>query len=283
MNELLKRVLVSIVLAAIVIGIIWVGGPALVTLSALTAGVAAWEFFRIAQGTGARPFVAFGIVTSALVPVLVHARNHGFWVPPVSVLALAVPVLFALALFRRGVSGSLGAVGATLLGVLYTGGLVSFVYALRYHEFVIDARGGTALVLVPLLVTWCNDTGAYFSGRAFGRAKLMPSVSPGKTWAGAYGGAAAGVIATVLLAAFVLPPLAHVTLRPMPALLAGLTMSVASQVGDLVESALKREAGVKDSSHLIPGHGGVLDRIDALLFVLPVGYVLLSTFLVYRP
>ena len=283
MNELAKRVAVSIVLAAIVIAVIWIGGATFVTLLAVASGLAAWEFYRIAQGAGARPFVEFGVTLSALVPLLVHARFLGFWVPPVSVVALLVPLLLALALFRRGTSGSMGAVGATLVGVLYTGGLISFAYGLRYHEFVIDAKGGTAMVLLPLLVTWCNDTGAYFAGRAFGRAKLMPSVSPGKTWAGAYGGAAAGLLATWLLAAFVLPPLAHVSLRPLAIVIIGIALSVVSQVGDLVESMLKREGGVKDSSHLIPGHGGVLDRIDALIFVLPTAYVLLSVFLTYRP
>lgn len=283
MSELTKRVVVAVVLAAITIVAIWVGGPAFVTLLALAAGAAAWEFFRLAQQSGARPFPGAGVALSALVPVLVHARYLGLWVPPVSVVALIVPLLFAAALFWRGASGTMSAVGSTLAGVLYTGGLLSFAYALRYHDYVIDARGGTALLLLPMLVSWSNDTAAYFAGRAFGRAKLMPSVSPAKTWVGAYAGAAAGVIVTWLLAAFVLPSVAHVSLRPVPAVVIGLVLSVASQVGDLVESALKREAGMKDSSQLIPGHGGVLDRTDALLFTLPVGYVLLSAFLVYRP
>lgn len=283
MTELAKRVVVSVVMAAIVIALIWLGGAPFVTLLALASGVAAWEFYRIALATGVRPFVEFGVALSALIPVLVHARFLGFWVPPVSILALLVPLLLALALFRRGTAGSMAAVGATLVGVLYTGALLSFAYGLRYHDFVVDAKGGTAVLLLPLMVTWCNDTGAYFVGHAFGRARLMPSVSPGKTWAGAYGGAAAGLLATWLLAAFVLPPLAHVTLRPLAIVVVGLTLSVVSQLGDLVESVLKREADVKDSSHLIPGHGGLLDRIDALLFVLPAAYVLLSGFLTYRP
>jgi len=282
-NELAKRVVVSVVLAAIVIALIWLGGAPFVTLLAVASGVAAWEFYRIAQAAGVRPFVELGVALSALIPVLVHARFLGFWVPPVSVVALLVPLLLAIALFRRGTAGSMSGVGATLVGVLYTGALLSFAYGLRYHDFVVDAKGGTAVVLLPLMVTWCNDTAAYFAGHAFGRAKLMPSVSPAKTWAGAYGGAAAGLLATWLLAAYVLPPLAHITLRPLGIVVVGLTLSVVSQVGDLVESALKREAGVKDSSHLIPGHGGLLDRIDALLFVLPVAYVLLSGFLTYRP
>jgi phosphatidate cytidylyltransferase len=277
-------VLVAIVLIPIVVGCVWAGGPALVTLLALASGLAAWEFYRLAEARGARPLTAAGVVLSALVPLLVHARYLGYWVPPVSVVILLVPALLTLVLFTRGVAGGpMSAVGTTVIGVLYTGGTLSSVYALRYHEFIIDAKGGTALVLLPVVVTWINDSGAYLAGRAFGRSKLMPSVSPGKTWAGAYGAVVASVLATWVLAQFVLPAMAHLTMQPVPILVTGIVLSVAAQVGDLAESMFKREAGVKDSSQLIPGHGGVLDRVDSLLFTLPVGYVLLGAFLSYKP
>lgn len=284
MTEFPKRLLVAIVLIPIVVACIWLGGPALVTLLALASGLAAWEFFRLAEVRGARPLTAVGVVISALLPVVVHARYLGFWVPPVSVVALLVPLLLTVVLFVRGSDGGpMAAVGTTLTGIVYTGGMLSFAYALRHHEFIVDARGGTALVLLPVVVTWLNDTGAYVAGRAFGRAKLMPSVSPGKTWAGAYGAVVASVLTTWVLAAYVLPPMAHLTMRPVGVLVVGIGLSLAAQVGDLAESMFKREAGVKDSSSLIPGHGGVLDRVDSLLFTLPVGFVLLGSFLVYRP
>jgi len=283
-REFPKRVLVAIVLIPIVVGCVWAGGPALVTLLALASGLAAWEFYRLAEARGARPLTAAGVALSALVPLLVHARYLGYWVPPVSVVVLLVPVLLTAVLFLRGTAGGpMSAVSTTLMGVLYTGGMLSSVYALRYHEFIIDAKGGTALVLLPVVVTWINDSGAYLAGRAFGRSKLMPSVSPGKTWAGAYGAVVASVLATWVFAQFVLPPMAHLTMQPVPILVTGIVLSVAAQVGDLAESMFKREAGVKDSSHLIPGHGGVLDRVDSLLFTLPVGYVLLGAFLSYKP
>lgn len=284
MNEFPKRLLVAIVLIPIVLVCVWCGGPALVTLLALASGLAAWEFYRLAEVRGARPLSAMGVAISAIIPVLVHARYLGFWVPPVSVVALLVPLLLTAVLFARGSDGGpMAAVGITLAGIVYTGGMLSFAYALRYHEFIVDARGGTALVLFPLVVTWLNDTGAYVAGRAFGRAKLMPSVSPGKTWAGAYGAVVTSVLTTWVIAAFVLPPMAHLSMRPLGIVVVGVGLSLAAQVGDLAESMFKREAGVKDSSHLIPGHGGVLDRVDSLLFTLPVGFVLLGSFLVYRP
>lgn len=284
MREFPKRVLVAVVLIPIVLGCVWAGGPALVTLLSLAAGLAAWEFYRLAAARGVQALSTPGIVVSALIPVIVHARYLGFWVPPVSIVALLVPVLLTIALFARGVAGApMAAVGATLTGIVYTGGMLSFAYALRYHEFAVGARAGTALVMFPVVVTWLNDSGAYFFGRRFGRARLMPTVSPRKTWAGAYGGALTSVLATWALAALVLPSWAHLTLGITGILVVGVMLSVAAQVGDLAESMFKREAGVKDSSSLIPGHGGVLDRVDSLLFTLPVGYVLLGIFLRYTP
>jgi len=283
-REFPKRVLVAVVLIPIVLGCVWAGGPALVTLLSLAAGLAAWEFYRLAAARGVQALSTPGIVVSALIPVIVHARYLGFWVPPVSIVALLVPVLLTIALFARGVAGApMAAVGATLTGIVYTGGMLSFAYALRYHEFAVGARAGTALVMFPVVVTWLNDSGAYFFGRRFGRARLMPTVSPRKTWAGAYGGALTSVLATWALAALVLPSWAHLTLGITGILVVGVMLSVAAQVGDLAESMFKREAGVKDSSSLIPGHGGVLDRVDSLLFTLPVGYVLFGIFLRYTP
>lgn len=284
MREFPKRVLVAIVLIPIVVACVWFGGAALVTMLSMASGIAAWEFYRLAEARGTRPMQGLGVTLSALVPVMVHARYLGFWVPPVSVVALLVPVLLTVVMFARGVAGRpMEVTGATLTGVVYTGGMLSFAYALRYHEFVTDARGGLAFVLLPVLVTWLNDSGAYFAGIRWGRAKLMPTVSPGKTWAGAYGAVVASVLTTWALAVFVLPPMAHVTLRPLGIVIVGVVLSLAAQVGDLAESMFKREAGVKDSSQLLPGHGGMLDRVDSLLFTLPIGYVLLSNFAVYRP
>ena len=197
-------------------------------------------------------------------------------------------------IWLRGVEGSpLSAAATTLFGVLYTAGMLGFGYAIRYHDIVAgyDTVGakhlmlgpltvpippGGALLIFPLLVTWASDIGAYVAGRAIGGRKLMPSVSPGKTIAGALGGVGASMLVAYAYGRGVLVPVAHLGFSPWGALLFGLLISAAAQVGDLFESLLKREAGVKDSSRIIPGHGGVLDRVDSLLFVLPVAYLLLG-------
>jgi phosphatidate cytidylyltransferase len=194
----------------------------------------------------------------------------------------------------RGVAGKpLTAVAVTILGALYTGGMLSFAYAIRYHPYASAPTSGTRfnvpsgglLLLLPVLVTWASDIGAYAVGRTMGKHKLIPSVSPGKTIEGSIGGLAMSMLVAVLYAQFVLHPSSHLGFRypPIGALIFGVIISLAAQIGDLAESLFKREAGVKDSSNLIPGHGGVLDRFDSLLFVMPVAFVLLNYMLTYAP
>ncbi|MFN8667306.1 MAG: phosphatidate cytidylyltransferase [Gemmatimonadaceae bacterium] len=161
--------------------------------------------------------------------------------------------------------------------------MLAFGYALRHHRFVIEPAAGTALVLFPVILTWASDIGAYFVGRALGKAKLIPSVSPGKTRAGAIGALVITMLAAYAYNLYVLRPYSQLALAPWTALVFGLVISGAAQVGDLAESLLKREAGVKDSSQLLPGHGGILDRLDSLYFVLPVAYLILGRLLIAAP
>jgi phosphatidate cytidylyltransferase len=301
-SELSKRVLFAVVAAPLAIAAVLLGGASLAALLAIAAAVGAWEFFRIARAAGHAPFDTAGIALAGLVPLVVHAHYLGLWTLPLSVAAVLVLAILAAAIWFRGVAGKpLGAAATTLMGVVYTGVMLSFAYGVRYHDVTRWYEGvagiaspslpdwmqrvapGGWLLLLPLVVTWGSDIGAYFVGRAFGKAKLIPSVSPGKTRAGALGALAASVLLTWLIVRFVLRPAISVGMTPMGIVAFGLAISVAAQVGDLFESLLKRESGVKDSSKLLPGHGGVLDRVDSLLFVLPVAYLLLDHILVYAP
>ncbi len=126
------------------------------------------------------------------------------------------------------------------------------------------------LVFFPILITWATDVGAYAFGRSFGKKKLIPSVSPGKTVEGAVGGLGLAIVICLLYVRFILMPYARLGLTIQGAVLFAIVVSIAAQTGDLAESLLKREAGVKDSSRILPGHGGILDRIDALLVAAPV-------------
>lgn len=281
MSEFAKRIAFAVAAIPVVAWCVYAGGAALTILLAIAAALGAWEYARLAAAAGARPLVGWTVVLATLVPIALHAVRLGYAVPGISWIAMLVPVLLSVALWRRGSEGRpIESVATTLFGVWYTGGMLAFVYALRYHRFAVTALAGALLVALPVLLTWLNDSGAFFFGKRFGRTKLMPSVSPGKTWAGAWGALGTTVVATWVLVRFMLVPFAGLSLTLPGILLFGVVMSVAAQVGDLVESMLKREAGVKDSSALIPGHGGVLDRVDSLLFSVPIAYVLLEALLV---
>ncbi len=294
MSELALRIVVSVIAAPIALWIVLVGGAPLAALLAVVCAIGAWEFFRIARATGARPLDDAGIALAGIVPLAVHAHYLGvFTVRPV-LGALVVVLILGATIWLRGVDGQpLGASATTLFGVVYTAGLLSFGYAIRYHDTVAgyDVIGaahvaigglrlavppGGVLLIFPLVVTWASDIGAFAVGRTIGGRKLIPTVSPGKTVSGAIGGLVVSMLVALLFARGVLAPVAHLGFTPLGALLFGALISVAAQTGDLFESLLKREGRVKDSSRIIPGHGGILDRFDSLIFVLPVAYLLLG-------
>ncbi len=161
----------------------------------------------------------------------------------------------------------------TFTAVLYVGGLLSFGVSLR--EYLPDRLEGTLLFFLPVVVTWVVDTAAYTGGRALGRRKMAPAISPNKTVEGGVSGLLAGPVATVIYSWFALPDIAD-SLGLGLLVVLGLVLAAAAILGDLAESSLKRECQVKDSSALLPGHGGLLDRMDSLLWTIPVAYFFLA-------
>ena len=275
MSDLAKRIISALIAAPVALIMIYLGGLPLATFLAAVSAGCAWEFYRIAAAGGVEPLDPVGIPLAGAVPLAVYAAGIGLYRPSLVVAAVAMLIILAAVIWTRGPQRRpLGAASLTVMGILYTGGLLSFGYALREHPYAVGDRAGTALVAFPLVLTWASDIGAFFVGRAVGGPKLIPSVSPGKTLSGALGGLATTVLVSWLYVRFALRPVALLTMTIPATILFGALISVAAQVGDLAESLLKREANVKDSSHLIPGHGGLLDRLDSLLFVLPVAYLL---------
>ena len=275
MSDLAKRIISALIAAPVALIMIYLGGLPLATFLAAVSAGCAWEFYRIAAAGGVEPLDPLGIPLAGAVPLAVYAAGIGLYRPSLVVPAVAMLIILAAVIWTRGPQRrALGAASLTVMGTLYTGGLLSFGYALREHPYAVGDRAGTALVAFPLVLTWASDIGAFFVGRAVGGPKLIPSVSPGKTISGALGGLATTVLVSWLYVRFALRPVALLTMTIPATILFGALISVAAQVGDLAESLLKREANVKDSSHLIPGHGGLLDRLDSLLFVLPVAYLL---------
>lgn len=292
MSELAKRIIVALIAAPLALAAALAGGAALAGLLAVASAVGAWEFYRMARAAGQTPMSDLGCAIAGLIPLAVHARYLDLVEPRLSYFAVALIGVMSATIWSRGVHGKpISAMAATVFGALYTGGLLSFAYALRYHEYAvggtslgpIPVAAGAVLLGLPLLITWASDIGAFFVGRTLRGPKLIPAVSPGKTISGAVGGLVASVIVAWLYVRFALQPAAQLALTSTGIILFGALISVAAQLGDLVESLLKREAGVKDSSGLLPGHGGVLDRVDSLFFVLPTAHLLLGWLLIPAP
>jgi len=282
-SELTRRTLFAVIAAPASIAVVYFGDWALAIMLSILAALAAWELFRIARETGALPLEPAGIALAALVPLAIHAQRLGLYTLSLTVIVAIVLLLFASTIWLRGPQGKpLASVSITTFGILYAS-LFSYVYALRYHDYAVGARAGTALVVLPVILTWATDIGAYMFGRTFGRKKLIPSISPGKTVEGAVGGLGVTIVVCLLYVRFILMPYAQLGLTIQGAVLFAIVVSVAAQTGDLAESLLKREAGIKDSSRIIPGHGGILDRFDSLLFVMPVAFLMLGRLLLPIP
>ena len=262
----------------------YLGDLVLASLLALLAGVGAWELFRFTRASGAPALEAIGIPLAALMPLGAHAMRLGWLDAPLAAAGAVFVAMTGMVLWSRSpTERPLGSMAVTVFGVLYAGATLAYAYALRHHRFVVEPAAGAVLVFFPIALTWVSDSGAYFAGRAFGRRKLMPTVSPGKTVAGAIGAIVVSMLGAWAYNDFVLRPVAQLALAPWTALVFGAVISIVGQVGDLVESLFKREAGVKDSSTFFSAHGGVLDRLDSLYFAIPVAYLILSRLLLAAP
>lgn len=284
MSELAKRVVVALIIAPIAVVAAWFGDAALAALLSVVAGVAAWELCRIARSAGIEPLESMTIGMAAALPLLSHGVRLGVLRPSAAWFAVALLALMTVTIFRRRIDQRPLAVAAVSLFIVgYTGGMLSFAYDLRYHNYAIGRVGQCLVLLLPVLLTWASDVGAFFVGRLLGRTKLMPSVSPAKTVEGAVGGVALSVVICWVYVRYLLVPQGQLGLAPLGIISFGVAIAVAAQLGDLFESLLKREAKVKDSSNLLPGHGGFLDRVDSLLFVLPVATMLLNVLLIPAP
>ncbi|WP_175762908.1 phosphatidate cytidylyltransferase [Burkholderia ambifaria] len=269
------RVLTAVVMLAVLLPVtLFAPLTAFGALIGVVLVFAAWEWARLLK-LGAAGSVVYAIAAAA---ALAATAPLGVGAASSRPLFMAAGVFWLLVgpfSLRRKPELAGGVWRAFLLAA----GLV--VFAACWHALVAARAEGVPFVLSLLLVVWLADIGAYFAGKAFGKRKLAITISPGKSWEGAIGGwLAVMVVAGVAMAAHWLEPTlfsAFAARYGMPGAWAALTLLVAySVIGDLFESLLKRQAGVKDSSGLLPGHGGVLDRVDALLPVLPLAMLLLG-------
>ncbi|HYM19443.1 MAG TPA: phosphatidate cytidylyltransferase [Candidatus Kapabacteria bacterium] len=256
-------------------------------LTIMLAGLTVWEYYGLAKVKGYSPQVPFGIVITMCIASLFGQLRMKFYLGwdfdfvigiAVALIILSSFLILAIELFRNK-PNPIAQTAITLFGAAYIGigcGSVFGVYdSLRYWA---SARGGYNsliggyFVLTVLVSIWICDSAAYFIGRAFGKHKFFERISPKKTWEGAIAGFLASIIIWIVLPK-VIPALGFISI--VNAMVIGFIVGSIGQIGDLGKSLLKRDAGVKDSSNLIPGHGGVLDRLDSILFVFPVLLILL--------
>ncbi len=228
------------------------------------------EFYRMMRKAGHQPYRAIGAGTTLVLSWYVYFRSELY---SDLLLTAALVLIAVLELFREGGKFSVTHMAVTIFGVFYVGWLGTHLVFLRELPLKVGTEyaDGAKYVLLPFVLAWASDTAAYLGGRFFGKTKLFPRVSPNKSLEGS---------AFSLLSAPLVAWLAKLTFAPFLRLtdvfVLGFLCVVASQLGDLVESMIKREANVKDSSNLIPGHGGLLDRFDSILFAAPVVYYYLA-------
>lgn len=261
-----QRILSAVLLVPIVLIAVYLGGPWFAGLIALAAFVAGYELVQMSGHAGHAPSlpIVLGLIAGLLlVSVLPGAFLGSLGSSNVdltwAVLAAALLLTFAWQVFLPEDRRSVTNWALTLAGGLYVGVLTGHFIALR------NVPGGLGWTAWALVATWANDSGAYVAGKTLGRHKFSPHLSPNKTWEGSIGGWLA-CLAVSLAFGVVL----HVPL--WQAALLGIVVAPVGTLGDLAVSFLKRQVGVKDTGHLIPGHGGILDRLDSLLFVVAVVY-----------
>ena len=266
------RVISAIVGVPLVMAAFWAGLPWLSLLAAVLASLGALEFYRMAEQREARPAVLLGIAWT--LSFIVSGHKNGWPTPWVALGGAALtlswhqlsrlvslPLLAKDGAVSRGFNDALADWAYTAAGAFYMGWTLSLFLVLR------GEAEGFEWVLVVLLGTFATDTGAFFAGKALGRRALAPRISPGKTWEGAIGGFLFGAGTIMALASWLELPIST-----WEGAILGALVGTSAQVGDLVESMAKRASGVKDSGRLIPGHGGILDRLDSVVFVIVVVY-----------
>ena len=252
-----QRVLSALIVLPIIFLAIWFDGPAYSLIIAAIAALGILEFCSMMGLSRRHPLTLFGLVGALLFVLVAHVE--GSYSAPL-LTSIAVFSLIWL-LFQRSVKDAANNWAWSLSGIIYIGWLLSHFIPLR------DLEGGREWVLFVVLVTFAADTAAFFIGRAWGRHSLAPKISSGKTWEGAVGGFLGAIAASLILTL-----LLNLSIPYWQSVVLGALIGIFAPLGDLAESMLKRSTGLKDSGTLIPGHGGILDRLDSILFTVVIVY-----------
>jgi len=263
-----KRVITALLGLPLLVVVVWFDKPLpwFTVFIAIWGLLAAYEFFRLVGVSSVHSLTVFGMLFTLLIIISPHYPSS-FAAPLLVTLAVVLPLIWLV--LRQRVEGAFTGWAWMVVGFLYVGWLLSFLIALRLEA-------GRNWVFFALFVTFGSDSAAYFIGRVLGRHRLAPRISPHKSWEGTIGGLL-GAAAVSLL--FTLSTPLHIMLSIGQGIVLALLVSIFGQIGDLAESLLKRNIGVKESGASIPGHGGFLDRMDSVVFAGVVVYLYYTFFI----
>lgn len=267
------RVIVSIIAIPLIIGGSLVGGIQFLIFTLGIALISFWEFSEMVKKKEAYPNFVLGSLVIVSIILNVYFKFLEFYV----LFLFASIIILITELFRNKASAFIN-VAVTFLGILYLGLFSSSILLIReiFSESELLYSEGGYLIISIMIAIWICDSAAFFIGSAFGKNKLFPRVSPNKSWEGAIAGFVFAIVSMIAAKAIFLD---IITLTD--SIIIGTIVGTVGQIGDLVESLVKRDAGVKDSSAIIPGHGGIFDRFDSLLFTAPVVYIYLHFTVVF--
>ncbi len=260
-----QRILTAVMGLPIFIAAIWFGNPWFTILIAIVAIFAGIEFYRIAIKQTKNSFIYFALIVILL---LILSPFYPDFFSRTIIITVALIISLVWLLFLNEQCRNFSYWAFWTVGILYIGWMLSYWVELRNLAY------GRELILWSVIIVMLNDTGAFFLGRQYGRHFMAPSISPKKTWEGAISGLIISMLISVILGRILSLPFNY-----WHFVLFGIGISVFAQLGDLVESLLKRNAGIKDSSQLIPGHGGMFDRIDSYIFLGAAIYLCAAHFL----
>ncbi len=278
---MIQRILTAIVVLPVLLAVVYWGIVPVAIATGLAVLICMSEYYESLRAAGYHPRVAVGVISAFL--FCAASALRGFVSVDFTGLALSSSILLIMTseLFRRQGEDCLIGWALTFIGTCYIGWLFSYYILLRGLHTPLGSgwlaplhiAPGAAWVYTVMAITWFEDAAAYFVGRTFGRHRMAPIISPNKSWEGAAAGFAAAIVAALLCV-----PLLGRPISATQAVGLGMAGGVAGPVGDIVESLIKRRIGLKDMGTIVPGHGGILDRVDSLLFSAPVIYYLILIF-----
>jgi phosphatidate cytidylyltransferase len=260
-NNFFKRTLTAGAFVFVLLTATWYSQVSFISLFLIVTILGLWEFYTLSEKSGNKPMKIVGTAAGA---ILFLSNAFSVMQDQKAILLINIPILFFIFIFElfSKKENPFGNIAFTLLGIFY----VALPFSLLNHVLTLNGNYNFEILFGCWFILWSNDTGAYLAGSAFGKNKIMPRVSPGKSWEGSVGGAVIAYVITYIISGW------YVSISRIDWYIVATILIMIGTLGDFVESLYKRSLNVKDSGTLLPGHGGILDRFDSLIMAIPFVY-----------